>query len=139
MYGSYCDNNNEDMEPIRTWILKKNGKMVYSSTQKLTQELEKSPCMIEIYGVLRAKGNLKIIKTDTVDQMEQELLKDNILKSNDGHIIALAQAAKATQVANVRLLVSADKALHADFKKIVGGHIYQNKTHARLLTADTCP
>ena len=132
MYGSYCDNNNEDMQPIRTWMDEQNGKIVYAATPKLKQELEHDKKMRRKYNDLREKGKLKMIKKQDVDQAAREL-KNIKLASNDGHIIALAQAAKVT------LLVSADVALHADFKKIVGGHIYQNKTHAHLLTADTCP
>ena len=60
-------------------------------------------------------------------------LKSVVLKSNDAHILALAQAARA------KLLCSSDIHLHEDFKKIIGGSVYQNKTHIKLLKKDVCP
>ena len=78
-------------------------------------------------------GLLKIVKIGDVVKREKKLIESKSLLSNDSHIIALAL------VAEVKLLVSADKDLHHDFKEIVGGKVYQNKRHKHLLRRDTCP
>lgn len=58
------------------------------------------------------------------------------IKSNDGHIIALAK------VSGVNVLVSLDEDLHKDFKNkklIKGGKVYQKANHKCLLRNDLCP
>lgn len=60
-------------------------------------------------------------------------IKDEI-KSDDPHIIALAL------IAGVKVLVSKDNKLIADFKGHVSrGKVYKTKSHRHLLTKDTCP
>ena len=73
---------------------------------------------------------MKLVDKEQVLKAETKLPK---LQSDDPHIIALAK------VANVRLLVSDDKNLHKDFKAIIRGSIYQNSSHAGLLTKHLCP
>ena len=55
------------------------------------------------------------------------------LKSDDADIVALAMESKT------QLLVSGDIRLHADFKAIVRGKIYQGKDHIHLLQGYNCP
>jgi len=56
------------------------------------------------------------------------------IKSNDKHIIALAK------VSEVNVLVSLDKDLHKDFKKLIkDGKVYQKANHKRILHNDLCP
>ena len=126
-YGDFLNPDNEDMKPVREWLRIKNGKIAYSPTQKFRKEL--SEAIWKQFVEYREKGKLKLINKEIV-QSKQKTLPN--LKSDDHHIIALALAA------NVKLLVSADEDLHEDFKQIVGGKIYQNKTHERLLTRDLC-
>ena len=78
-------------------------------------------------------GELKLVSDEEVLE-EQGKLEDEI-ESNDAHIIALAIVAK------VRVLVSGDRDLCTDFKNpnLVGGKVYQNKTHAHLLSRYRCP
>ena len=85
---------------------------------------------------LRQRGKLKIVSPQDVEEKADELRGE--IASNDEHIIALAL------VAGVNVLVSyreGDRDLFADFKnrQFVGGKVYTRKTHARLLTKDTCP
>ena len=129
-YGEFLKPNNADMQPVREWIRRKNGKMVYAPTEKMERELGKHGLMKKKLGEYRQGGRLKIIDKEIVNHTEAGLTG---LSSDDGHIVALAI------VAEVKLLVSKDQDLHNDFKKIVKGKIFQNKDHEHLLRRDTCP
>ncbi|SMN12031.1 hypothetical protein SPBRAN_234 [uncultured Candidatus Thioglobus sp.] len=127
MYGLYV-NKHEDMCPARKWV-EAEGKIAYSPTEKFAKELHTGR-MKDTFAEYRRSGKLKKIDKEEVEQKEKDLTG---LKSDDPHIIALAIVGK------VKLLVSADEDLHTDFKNIVGGKVYQNAQHKRLLKADTCP
>lgn len=132
-FNDFLNDDNPDMDPVRNWIHRRNGKLAYAHTEKIRDELAKyQPMEKRIFDYRRA-GLLKIVRTADVEKREKELNDPNSLSSNDSHIIALAL------VAGVKLLVSGDKDLHRDFKEIVGGKVYQNKGHKRLLRRDTCP
>lgn len=119
----------EDMKPVRDWVDNKNGKIVYP-VGKLKDELKKGGTMYKKFEEYRKAGRLKLIDPTFVEEKKAALPK---LKSNDPDIIALAQAS------GVKLLVSEDIDLHADFKKIIGGKVYQKKVHGHLLRKDLCP
>lgn len=129
-YSNFLNPNNEDMYPVKNWIENKNGKIVYARINKMEKELDSYPPMREQFNIYRDAGKLKIIALDEVEEAQNNLPQ---LKSDDPHIIALAK------VAGVKLLVSGDKNLHQDFKKIVGGKIYQTEKNKHLLNKDTCP
>ena len=78
---------------------------------------------------LTRAGIVKAVPVAKVEKVESELPQ---LKSDDPHVVALAIAG------SVSVLVSKDQDLHQDFKKLVGGKVYQNATHRRLLTPDLC-
>ena len=84
---------------------------------------------------LQRRNKLKEIPPQEVESKENELNRTGAIRSNDPHIIALAI------IANVKVLVSNDRRLHEDFKNrnLVGGSVYQTKSHSRLLRKDTCP
>ncbi len=130
MYGSFFDPKNADMEPVRKWMKKQKGKIVYSPTRKMKKELWNHGKMRIIFDNYRRAGKLKLVDKAAVEAEKKNLPE---LKSDDPDIIALAR------VSNVKLLVSADKPLHADFKDIIQGKIYQTRQHRRLLKRDTCP
>ena len=128
-YGAFINPKDEDMEPIRKWINSK-GRIVYSPTEELQEELGKSGNIRKQFFKYREAGKMKIVCHEMV-RSEQHKLQN--LQSDDSHIIALAIVAEAS------LLVSGDKKLHKDFKKYVkGGHIYQTKNHEHLLTQNSC-
>ena len=129
-FSDFLDAKNEDMRPVRDWLNKGDGKIVYSPTLKMQQELERHEKMRKLFDQYRESGKLKIFVANEVDKRIRKLLN---LKSDDPDIIALAQ------VSGVTLLVSNDVNLHADFGKIVGGKIYQNKNHKHLLKKKLCP
>ena len=84
---------------------------------------------------LQRRNKLKEISAQEVQEKVDELEQSDILRSDDPHIIALAI------IAEVKVLVSNDRRLHEDFKNcnLVGGKVYQTKSHSRLLRNDTCP
>lgn len=129
-YSAFLDPTNEDMKPVRDWIRNKNGKIAWSRTEKLEQELEDYPKMRKQFDQYREIGILKIYKPEDIKTKRENLPN---LKSDDPDIIALAQ------VSGVALLISNDKRLHADFKEIIKGKIYQTKQHKDLLKKDLCP
>ena len=128
--GKFKNQNDKDMEPLRKWFYHKNGKFAYSPTKKFKKEWEKHSVLL--IGWMRA-GRLKKVPQEKVTA-EEDKLRGKII-SNDAHIIALARVAKAT------LLVSNDRDLHQDFKNndLIGGSVYQNENHAKLLKPDLCP
>lgn len=128
-FGKFDDPQNEDMKPVHRWLNKQYGRIVYSDTRKFRNEWNKGG--IRLLESLRQDGSLKMVARSEVEKVESTLAGKT--QSDDEHIIALAI------VAAVKVLVSSDRALHQDFKNIVGGSIYQTKSHSRLLKRDTCP
>lgn len=133
-FSNFRDQNNEDLKPVRNWVDKKNGKIIYTDTEKFESEWLKGG-MKELMRTLYQADKLKYVPAQEVEKKVDELRNEKKIKSNDPHIIALAI------VAGVKVLVSSDQTLHQDFKNrnLVGGKVYQNRNHARLLTKDTCP
>lgn len=131
--SDFCNLENADMEPVRKWLGwpkgKRIGNLVYSDTEKFEQEYPKSNWAIK---ELRRAGYIK-----NYDAKLVETEQDNLgpIESDDPHIIALAR------VSGAKLLISYDTNLHEDFKnsKLVGGRVYQNRSHSHLLTKQTCP
>ena len=132
MFGEFKDQSNEDMQPVWNWLENKNGKIAYTNTRKFDEEWERGG-VTDLIKILKQAEKLKEVPAPDVQQKENELTGK--IESDDPHIIALAI------VADVKVLVSSDQTLHQDFKNrnLVGGKVYQNKKHARLLTKDTCP
>ena len=129
LFGKFDDPHNEDMRPVHRWLSKHYGKIVYSDTPKLRNEWKMGGS--RLLERLRQDGSLSMVSKADVEKMESSL--EGHVESDDEHIVALAL------VAAVNVLVSNDQALHRDFKNLVGGRVYQTKSHAHLLTRDTCP
>ena len=131
---------NKDLDPVREWLRNKNGKIVYSNTEKYKNEWKSGG--MENWAKERSRaGQFKLV-SDGVEEKEKEL--KGKLRSDDEHIIALAIIAK------VKLLISysdyprperGDSALFDDFRdpNLVNGSVYTKKEHKHLLTKDTCP
>ena len=127
--------DDEDMEPVWTWLEKRDGKIAYSDIEKLEEEWNRGG-MQNLRNRLRQRGKLKIVSPQDVEEKASELT--GMISSDDEHIIALAL------VAEVKVLISyseGDRDLFADFKnrQFVGGKVYTREAHARMLTKDTCP
>ncbi len=162
-------NRDEDMVPVWNWLRRKNGKIVYSDTEKFRNEWERrggdelmrellqdeglNPSSFisigrnQLMRQLQRRDKFRLVSDEDVQKKADELEQTGELKSDDPHIIALAM------VANVKVLVvertyddprrpegrGRDSDLQEDFKNLVGGRVYQTKSHSRLLRKDTCP
>ncbi len=146
-FGKFRDQDNEDMKPVQNWVDKKNGKIIYSDTEKFKSEWLKGG-MKEQMRTLTQAGKLKYVPAQEVQKKADELI--NEIESDDPHIIALALLTKAKVLIVQRLPDTprigkrrnprgADPKLQRDFKNLVGGNVYITKSHSRLLTKDTCP
>ena len=134
-FHKFKEPNDEDMEPVWTWLEKRGGKIAYSDTEKLEEEWNRGG-MQNLRNRLRQRGKLKIVSPQDVKEKADELRSE--IASNDEHVIALAI------IAGVKVLISyreGDSDLFDDFKdrNLVGGKVYTRKTHAHMLTKDTCP
>ena len=97
---------------FRRWLESPNGKLVLGG--KLTQELGPQRVQLLIRG-LKLAGRLITIEDQKVERQAKKLTalprgEPGACKSNDHHIIALAQLSGA------RMLFSKDRDLHKDFK-----------------------
>ena len=121
----------ETMQPVHTWLKKKNGKLVYSDHQLFQRELtRKQKLFLKKYSKL---SKAEFVPKKEVEKIIGKLRKNKTIKSNDIHILGLAKANK------VKVLCTRDKKLEKDFKRILGGSIYKNQNHKHLLKKDTCP
>ena len=140
MFGKFLKKADKDMQPIYSWLNKGRGKIIYTKHASYYQELAQSQNMLRWLDDAQQSGQSRLVDLKKVEQAASKLrnkIKNGSLqlKSNDIHILALAQASR------VKLLCSDDRGLHADFTnpQIVGGKVYQNQGHKRLLTKDLCP
>lgn len=130
--GKFKNPDDEDMEPVRDWLERKNGKIVYAYTEQFNKEWDEGGGY-QLRRDLQRRGKFKEIPAQAVQEKADEL--EDRIESDDPHIIALAI------IAEVKVLVSNDRRLHEDFKNrnLIGGKVYQTKSHSRLLRNDTCP
>lgn len=128
-YSDFLAPDNTTMRPLRDW-LRTHGKLVYAPTRRMKAELDSHGLMRKRFVEYSQAGRVKEVAEEEVVAKEAELTD---LSSDDGHIVALAL------VAGVDVLVSHDRNLHDDFKRIVKGRVYQNAKHKHLLRRDTCP
>ena len=133
-FGKFRNPNDEDMASVWRWLNNRNGKIVYSNTKKFEDEWERGG-MSHLRDQMMRAGQLKLVSEGVQEKADE--LKDEIA-SNDEHIIALAI------VSGVKVLVSyreGDRDLFVDFKNrsLVRGRVYTRKSHAHMLTKDTCP
>lgn len=92
------------------WIDSNPDRLVIGGS-KLKKELNIESLQIWLQEVdRRGRRNQRKYDDREIDQRARELRTQNACKSNDEHIIALAQ------ISNARLLYSKDENLHADFK-----------------------
>ena len=90
------------------WINKGKGRLVVGGN--LTKELESSRGFREWGQQALLAGRMRIEEKGKVDARTKELRAKTACRSNDQHVIALAQ------VSGARLLYSNDLKLHQDFK-----------------------
>ena len=125
-------------EKFFDWLNKGNGRLVVGG--KLLEELEKSSADFRHWGrEAQLAGKMKIEDKSKVDAKTEQIQSKGVIRSDDPHVIALAQ------VSGARLLYSNDGSLQQDFKnkKLIddprgkvystsGGGSFQ-RSHDRLL------
>ena len=123
------------------WIKKGSGRLVAGG--KLLEELEASSEDFRIWASEAVKaGNMKIVNRSEVAARIEQIQRKGECKSNDPHILALAE------ISGARLLYSNDVALQQDFndKKLIDkprGKVYSTRlggnfrdSHKNLLRAN---
>ena len=140
-FSKFKNRDDQDMRPVRNWLDNKNGKIVYSNTDKLKKEWEKAGMKKWMSQQYRA-NKLKLVDRQEVQKKENEL--KGKIASNDMPNIALAMVAKVKVLVSgrdARVDKTGDKDFHKDFKnpELVGGKVYQQAKHSHLLTKNTCP
>lgn len=133
--GMLRDPADQDAAPVRQWIEKRRGGIVYSTEGRFGSEIVgKAKAKLQEY--YRA-GKARFVPYDEFRETEIRLLQDGRLRSDDSHVIALAKAA------HVRLLYTKDVALMRDFtnKRIINsprGKVYSSSRNRRLLDRSYC-
>ena len=75
--------DDEDMEPVWTWLEKRDGKIAYSDIEKLEEEWDNGG-MQNLRNRLRQRGKLKIVSPQDVEEKASEL--KGMISSDDEHI-----------------------------------------------------
>ena len=130
-----ADPADEDSRPIRKWLDRGAGSIVYSTGGKFAQEIQ-GRVKARLTGYVRA-GRAKLIPESRFADDERALKNRADLRSDDPHVLALARAA------GVRLLYMADGDLISDFKdkRFIDqprGKVYSGAHNAKLLTGSVC-
>jgi hypothetical protein len=123
-------NADQSMLPVKRYFENSGGLAIGGS--KLKDEYKKNNKIIKFLTELARKGQILRLSDRDVNSKENEILETGACQSDDPHILAIAS------LSNARVLVSHDKPLHSDFASTVfftpRGKVYQNQTHARLLS-----
>ena len=120
-FSNFRNTDDEDMKPVRNWLNRRNGKIVYSPTQKFRNEWEAGGGYELMRGLLQDQssnpsstiemdweqavmelqrmGKFKLVPAEDVQAKADALEQTRVLRSDDPHIIALAI------IANVKILV----------------------------------
>ncbi len=124
----------EEVAPIHKW-LNKSGRLVYSIDGSFADEVnENAKKKLEAYS---RKGCASLIPAEHFEDLKTQLRNNSKVKSNDHHILALAQHTGA------RILYTGDHNLMKDFNhhKLINdprGKIYSNQRQAHLLKNSAC-
>ena len=129
------------MKLLRQYIENKKIKLISPPKgSTLSGEYKKMNKTNDFLTEYRLQGFIETIFSENIEKAEQELVfkkkkYDIKIKSNDFHILVLAEAS------NTKLLATHDDDLEDDFKNpsIIGGSVYKYKTQTKLLDRNKCP
>ena len=130
-----ADPVSENSAPIREWLNRGKGSIVYSTDGRFATEV-RGRARARLADYVRA-GRAKLIPGSRFADDERNLKTRANLRSDDPHVLALARAA------GVRLLYTADSDLISDFKdrRVIDhprGKVYSGAHNAALLTRSAC-
>ena len=130
-----ADPADEDSKPIRGWLDRGAGSLVYSTGGKFKDEIQ-GRYKNKLVDYVRA-GRAKLVPESRFAADERSLEARADLRSDDPHVLALARTA------GVRLLYTGDRNLILDFKDRnfidrPRGKVYSGARNAGLLTGSVC-
>ena len=130
-----ADPADEDSRPIRRWLDRGAGSLVYSTGGRFAQEI-RGRVRAKLADYVRA-GRAKLVPESRFAADERSLEARADLRSDDPHVLALARTA------GVRLLYTGDRNLILDFKDKnfidrPRGKVYSGAHNATLLTGSVC-
>lgn len=130
-----ADPATSDAAPIRNWLDRRGGRIVYSTGGAFAKEVGR-PTRAKLLTYVRA-GKATLIPPGQFADDERALSENTDLRSDDPHVLALARWTR------VRLLYTGDANLIADFKdkKLIDrprGKVYSTAANAGLLTKAAC-
>ena len=130
-----ADPADEDSSPVRKWLDRGAGSIVYSTGGGFADEIQ-GRYKDKLADYVRA-GRARLIPESRFADDERSLEAHPDLRSDDPHVLALARAA------GVRLLYTADRNLILDFKDgnfidRPRGKVYSGAHNADLLTHSIC-
>ena len=116
------------------WLTKPRGGILVVGGTKLQRELGSNSNFIRVLNERLQAGRARRIPNGIVDTEESKLRADDVCRSDDEHILALARKSGA------RLLFTNDRALQHDFKdrSILGGtrgRIYTTRDYTDVRAA----
>ncbi|MGR3914868.1 MAG: type II toxin-antitoxin system VapC family toxin [Gammaproteobacteria bacterium] len=133
VFDAYCKGV-RNMGPVRKWVEKDRGNIVYSPVDKIRKEWNRHDHMKDKIPLYRRLGVLQMVNAKEVLAQTKALRQSRKLRSDDPHIIALAKVGGAT------LLVSEDKKLWHDFVAMIkNGKTYHSNTSPKTIQNHQCP
>ena len=131
----FLDPLDSDSSPLRRWIEKGRGLLVYCVEGKFETEI--SAKAKQKFATYRRDGKAVLVQQAKFRADEIALCGSGELSSDDPHVLALARATGA------RLLYTRDPGLIADFKnkRLIDaprGKVYSRAKNAGLLTRQLC-
>lgn len=129
------DNPSDASRMVVDWVTNRGGRIVHGGY--LTSELFRIERLKRWFAQLQRAGRLMSADAIAVNARTDELTKSGACKSDDPHVIALAQ------ISGARLLYSADTLLHEDFTSAAllskpRGSVFQRIDHEHLIRASRC-
>jgi len=120
----------EDFAPVLDWLTSKGGELAIGG--RLASELERLEKPRRFVIALLRAGRARRLPTAVVQEEEELIEQSGLCRSNDSHVLALAN------VSGARTLCTLDRDLQRDFRnpQLVSrprGSIYPRQEHARLL------
>ena len=98
----------DSVGPLRSWVERKDGVLVYSNGGRYGIELRRSRRTLELFRSYRQRGSALRIPNDLVAAQDAHLAGRE-LRSDDPHLVALARASQAL------VLCTGDVKLRRDF------------------------
>lgn len=121
------------------WLQSDNGRLVAGG--QLREELDRNSAFVQWCREAVLAGRVTLLNDDAINSRTEQLKREDTCRSDDEHIVAVAQMSGA------RLLFTNDKALQGDFKNRVlidqpRGRVYTtlvrgdvSTTHRQLLSS----